>query len=76
MFMDVCGLRSPRFLRFGISCLLRCLYSDTEGIRELGSAPSRRRRLYIYGVRAMRDEAPLTALAGPPADTQSYSSVG
>ena len=75
MFMDVCGLRSPRFLRFGTSCLLRCLYSDTEGIRELGSALSAA-RAYIYGVRAMWDEAALAALAGPPADTQSYSSVG
>ena len=40
MFMDVCGLRWPWFLGFDFSCLLRCLYSDTEGIRDEGFGPS------------------------------------
>jgi len=39
-FVDGCGCARLGSFGFAFSCLLRCLYSDTEGIRELGSASS------------------------------------
>ena len=62
---------------WGSTSLVCCaVYTPIQ--RESGNwvPPPRAAVAYIYGVRAMRDEATLTALAGPPADTQSYSSVG
>ena len=74
-FVDGCGCARLGSFGFASSCLLRCLYSDTEGIRDEGFGPS---AVGTY-IRCEDDAGfrlPLTALAGPPADTQSYSSVG